>query len=157
GIPETPGIKSSGDPMRVWWVDGKSKEKNLLRGPEKELSLAEAAISPDHHYVALNQYQGKPGEKSRREELFILDREDGKVKLCDLPGKNLSLIGWKMTEAGLRAVVVTNRWKIHENEASELYLADPSTGKLQRQEKIDPRLEIDNPLSPDGKHRVRVG
>ena len=28
---------------------------------------------------------------------------------------------------------------------------------MERQENVDPRFEIDNRLSPDGKHRVRVG
>jgi hypothetical protein len=74
-----------------------------------------------------------------------------------LQGKDLSLVGWKMTETGLRAVAVTNRWQFDEKGASELYLADPTTGTLERQVNIDARLEIDNPLSPDGKHRVRVG
>jgi hypothetical protein len=155
-IPQNPVGTGSLDPMRIWWVNHKSKDKKLLRGPEVQLSLAEAAVSPDHRYVALNQWQGKPGEKSRREVLYILDRESGQAKLFDLPSKLLSLVGWKKTEAGVRGVVVTNRWQTNENEASELYLADPISGKLERQEVADPRFEIDNPLSPDGKHRVRI-
>jgi hypothetical protein len=50
---------------------------------------------------------------------------------------------------------VTNRWQF-DKEASESYLADPVTGRLERQENVDARLEIDNPLSPDGKRRVQV-
>jgi len=157
GVPETPGLKSSGDPMRIWWVDGKTKEKKLLQGPEKDLSLAEVPVSPDHRYVALHQWKEKPGGKGRTKFLHILDRESGEVKVCESHGKDLYLIGWKETETGLRVVAVTNRWQFGKKEASELYLADPTTGKLERQDKIDARLEIDNPLYPDGKRRVRVG
>jgi len=156
GVPETPGLKSSGDPMRIWWVDRKSKEKKLLRGPEKDLNLAEAAVSPDHRYVALSQWRGTPGTKERTKVIHILDREGGKPKTFELPGKDLSLVGWKKTDAGLRAVAVTNRWRLDEKETSQLYLADPATGKMERQEVADPRFEIDSPLSPDGKHRVRI-
>src|SRR5262249_53409333 len=47
GVPERPGVKSSGDPMKVWWVDGPGKEKKLLCGPEKDLNLGEFPLSPD--------------------------------------------------------------------------------------------------------------
>src|SRR5205807_281766 len=66
-------------------------------------------------------------------------------------------IGWKETEAGLRLVAVTNRWQFDKKEPSELYLIDPTTGNLERQENVDARLEIDSPLSPDGTRRYRVG
>jgi hypothetical protein len=156
GVPETPGVESSGDPMRIWWVDGKSKEKKLLRGPEKDLNLAEIPVSPDHRYVVLSQWQGDPRKEGRSEVLYFLDRETGKS--CSYKSKQgLSVIGWKKTDAGLRMAAVTNRWQFDKKEPSELYLADPATGKLERQENVDARLEIDNPLSPDGKHRVRVG
>ena len=60
GIPELRGMRSSGDPMRIWWVDGKTKEKQLLQGPEKDLNLAEVPVSPDHRYVALHQWKKNP-------------------------------------------------------------------------------------------------
>jgi hypothetical protein len=157
GIPERPGVKSSGDPMRIWWVDGKSKEKKLLRGPEKDLNLADEPVSPDQRYVVFSQWQGDPRKEGRSKVLHILDREKGRGVLCKLEAKDLSVIGWKRTNAGLRMAAVTNRWQLDKKKPSELYLADPATGKLERQENVDARLEIDNPLSPDGKRRVRVG
>ena len=157
GIPESRGMRSSGDPMRIWWVDGKTKEKKLLHGPEKDLNLAEVPVSPDHRYVALHQWKTNPGGKGRTRFLQILNRESGEVKVCESQGKDLSLIGWRETETGLRAIAVTNRWQFDKKEASELYLVDPATGKVELQGNVDARLEIDNPLSPDGKHRVRVG
>jgi hypothetical protein len=157
GIPENPGMRSDGDPMRVWWVDGKTKAKKLLQGPEKGLDLAEVPVSPDHRYVALHQWKTNPGGKGRTHFLQILNRESGEVKLCDSQGKDLDLIGWRKTDAGVRAIAVTNRWQFDKKEVSELYLVDPATGKAELQGNVDARLEIDSPLSPDGKHRVRAG
>jgi hypothetical protein len=157
GVPETPGVRSSGDPMRIWWVGGKGKEKKLLRGPEKDLNLAEEPVSPDQRYVALSQWQGDSRKEGRTKVLHILDRASGKSVICNLKPKDLSVVGWKQTDAGLRVAAVTNRWQFDKKEPSELYLADPATGILECQEKVDARLDIDNPLSPDGKHRVHVG
>ena len=44
-------------------MGGKTKEKKLLQGPEKDLNLAEVPISPDHRYVALHQLKSKPAGK----------------------------------------------------------------------------------------------
>lgn len=156
GIPENPSVKSSADPMRIWWVDGKNKGKKLLRGPEKDLNLAEKPVSPDQRYVALSQWQGDPRKGERSEVLYFLDRQSGKSCSCKSK-QGLSVIGWKQTQVGLRLVAVTNRWQFDKKEPSKLYIADPATGRLERQENVDARLDIDNPLSPDGKHRVRVG
>lgn len=155
GVPETPGVKSSGDPMRLWWVDGKRNEKKLLRGPEKELHLEEAPASPDLRYVAFRQWRGTG--KDRTKSLYFLDRQSGKVQALKAEPKDLSVVGWKNTEAGLRAVAVTNRWRLEPKEPSELFLADPASGKVERQEQVDAPYEIDNRLSPDGRHRVRLG
>jgi hypothetical protein len=156
GIPEFRTMRSSGDPMRIWWVDGKTKEKKLLHGPEKGLNLAEVMVSPDNRYVALHQWKTNPGGNGRTRFLLILNRGNGEVKVCDSQGKDLSVISWKEVETGLRAVAVSNRWQFGKKEASELYLVDPATGKVDLQANVDARLEIDNPLSPEGKHRVRV-
>ncbi len=126
GIPETPGMRSSGDPMRIWWVDGKTKEKKLLRGPGKDISLAEAPLSPDHRYVALHQWMANPVGKGRTRFLQILDRENGEVRVFESQGRDLSLIGWKETEAGLRAVTVTNRWQFRKEEAPRCTWPIPS-------------------------------
>ena len=146
GVPENPGVKSSADPMRIWWVDGNSKEKKLLRGPEKDLNLAERPISPDHRYVVLSQWRGDSRKEGRSEVLYFLDRENGKSCSCKSK-QGLSVIGWKQIQAGLRLVAITNRWQFDKKEPSELYLADPTTGKLERQDNVDARLDIDNPLS----------
>jgi hypothetical protein len=157
GIPETPGVKSSADPMRIWWVEGKKHEKKLLRGPEKDLNLAEQPVSPDQRYVVLSQWQGDPRKQGRSKVLYIIDRESGNTSVSKLGKKDLSIIGWKQPQTGLRLVAITNRWQFDKKETSQLYLADPATGNLELQANVDARLEIDNPLSPDGRHRVRVG
>jgi hypothetical protein len=156
GIPEMPGLRSSGDPMRIWWVDHKTKQKQLLKGPEKDITLAEAPISPDNRYFGFCQWRDKTDGKGRKEFLYILERETGKVINLDLPDKDLTLVGWKPADAGVRAVIVTNRWGFDEKAASELYLADPVTGKLEIQEHVDGRKEANNLISPDEKHRVQV-
>jgi hypothetical protein len=155
GIPEKPGVKSSADPMRIWWVESKGKKKTLLRGPKKNLDLAEAPVSPDLRYIGLEQWQGKPGTDARSKVLFILDRTSGTEKSFRLQGEALSLVDWKEMEGGVQAVAVTNRWRFDEKESMS-YLADPATGKLEHQKDIDAFYDLDNVLSPDGKHRVRV-
>jgi hypothetical protein len=157
GIPETRGLKSSGDPMRIWWVDGKTKEKKLLQGPEKDLNLAEVPVSPDHRYVALHRLKRGAAGKGRTRFLQILDRESGQVKICDSQDNDLNLVGWRETQSGLRAMAITNRWQFGRAEPSRLYMVDPTTGSVELQSDGDARLDIDNPLSPDRRHRVRVG
>jgi hypothetical protein len=129
----------------------------LLRGPEKDINLTEQPVSPDQRYLVLSQWQEDTLKKSRNKVMHILDRESGKSSMCKLNAKDLSPIGWKKTDEGLRLMAVTNRWQFDKNETSELYSIDPITGDLKKQEKVDARLEIDNPLSPDGKYRVRLG
>jgi hypothetical protein len=157
GIPEFRGTRSSGDPMRVWWVDGKTKEKKLLLGPEKDLNLADVPVSPYHRYVALHLRKKNPVGEGRTRLLHVLNRETGEVKVCESQGNDLSVIGWRQTESGLRVISLTHRWQFGKTEDSVLYLVDPTTGKVERPGNVDARHEIDNPLSPDGKHRVRVG
>jgi hypothetical protein len=157
GIPTTLGVKSSADPMRIWWVDGKNREKKLLRGPEKDLNLAEQPLSPDHRYVVLDQWQGNPRKGDRTKVLFILDHDSGKTSICKSDKRDLTVTGWRQTNGAPRLVAVTNRWQFDKKAPTDLYLVDPATGKLERQKNIDSRLEIDNPLSPDGKHRIHVG
>jgi hypothetical protein len=143
--------------MRIWWVDGNGKEKKLLAGPEKDLNLAEEPVSPDRRYIALSRWRGDPRTEGRTKVLSILDRLSGRSVACDIKSKDLSVMGWRQTGAGLRVAAVTNRWRFDAKAPSELYLADPAAGTLERQETGDPRLDLDHPLSPDGKHRVHVG
>lgn len=141
--------------MRIWWVNSK-REKLLLRGPEKNLHLCEAPITPDRRYIALNQWRGNPDGKGGTKFVYILDRKDGKTRTMYVKGKTLTVIGWKQTDAGLRAVAVTNHRGVEKNETSESYLADPATCKLELHKIADTLFEIENPLSPDGKHRARL-
>lgn len=53
GIAQQPGVRSSADPMQVWFVDPIKKEKVPLRGPEKDLSLSESPLSPGDRFVAM--------------------------------------------------------------------------------------------------------
>ena len=71
--------ESSGDPMRIWWVDHQTKEKKLLKGPEKGINFAEAPISPDNRFVGFGQWQIKAKGKGRKEFLYTLERETGKI------------------------------------------------------------------------------
>jgi hypothetical protein len=156
GVPESADTRSSADPMRIWWVDGKSGHKTLLKGPEKNLNVEDKPVSPNQRYVVLSQWQGDPRNVGRSKSLHILDRQSGKSVICTLTTKDLSVIGWKNTASGLRLVTVTNRWKFEKNQPSKSYLVDPATGKLEPQENVDGQFEIDNPVSPDGKYRVHV-
>ncbi|MCE9534763.1 MAG: hypothetical protein K8T89_27115 [Planctomycetes bacterium] len=102
----------------------------------------------------MSQWKDKTDEKERTKITIIIDRETGKEKIVELPGKDLTVIGWKQTDAGLRCLAMTNRWRIDKKEPSDLYSIDPITGELKRQD-ADARTEVG--ISPDGKRRVRVG
>lgn len=156
GIPEQPGVKSSADPMRIWWVDHASKEKHLLRGPEKEIGLTEAPVSPDHRFVALDQYQTDPKDRSRHKVFHLIDRKAGSSVTVKLPKIDLALIGWRQTDAGLRAVGLTNRWGFDKDQPSHTYWIDPTTGNLELQPDAEAPTEPDL-VSPDGKFRVQIG
>ena len=156
GIPENPAFRSSSDPMRFWWVDGNNKERKLLRGPEKDLNLAESPVSPDLRFIGFERYEGKPGSHERCKVVFIFDRNEGTEVQVRMDGEDLSLVGWKAHDAGVRAILVTNRWQF-DGDKSELYLSDPSKGTLEQQKDADARYELDNIVSPDDKHRVRIG
>jgi hypothetical protein len=155
GIPEEPGVKSSADPMRIWWVNQATKEKKLLRVPEKDLSLSEKPISPDYRFVALAQWMTHAKRKTRNKVIHILDRTNGTAITVQLPKIDLSLVGWTESAAGLRAIGMTNRWGFDKDKPPESYLIDPSSGKIER---IDAQPEPENVLqSPDGKHQVAIG
>jgi hypothetical protein len=76
---------------------------------EQHPHFAESPVSPDSRYVGLSQWVDDPVGPGRTQVLHILNRESHAVKTLELPGKDLSLVGWNETESGLRAVVVTNR------------------------------------------------
>jgi hypothetical protein len=153
---DEPGRWSSTDPMRIWWIDQGVNEKELLRGPEKDLSLAEDPVSPDHRFVAFHQWQDNPESQGLTKALFILDRNDGSTLMIQVPKADLSISGWKTTEAGLRAVAVTNRGRADESQTSEIFLVDPTNGTLQNQTPDEPQRKTDKHVSPDAKFHVRV-
>ena len=155
GVSQNPGVMSSGDPMQIWWIDQKKKEKKLLRGPEIGLDLVEAPVSPDLRYVVLEQDREKPGG-TRGKTLIILDRETGTDKKIDLPSTTLSMTGWKETNAGLQLVAITNRWGFDKNEASETYSIDPRTGRLERQNDPGQQVDPNQRLSPDARYQARA-
>jgi hypothetical protein len=129
----------------------------LLRGPEKGLTLAEVPVSPDLRFVALYQWKDDPDGKGQTRFHYLLDRQTGELKVVESSGLDLSLVGWRGTGQELRATAVTNRWNLPLGRPSELYLVDPGTGKPQLQPDANARLDVDSPLAPDGKHRIRVG
>jgi hypothetical protein len=156
GVPENPNVKSSGDPMQIWWMDQKTKEKKRLRGPEKHLNLVDVPVSPDFRYVVLDQWRVKPDGKGGT-KLIFLDRKNGESKDAELPSnKTLSPLGWKTTDAGMRLVAVTNRWGFEKDEVSKTYLIDPETGALERQDDPARQADPNKHPSPDAKYQAYV-
>lgn len=155
GVSVEQGVRSSADPMRFWWVNQATKEKKLLRGPEKELGLTEKPLSPDYRFVAFDQYFTDPKNRSRNKVLHFLDRTTGAVVTVQLPKIDLGIVGWKESAVGVRAVGVTNRWGFDKDQPSESFLIDPISGKMERQEQ--PKGDTTPLLSPDGKHRIQFG
>src|SRR5262249_30982567 len=111
GVSTEPGVRSSADPMRIWWVDGKTKQKLLVRGPEKDINLAERPVSPDRRYIVMSQWQEDPDKKERTKRMFLCERETGKSVVCQFNAKDLSAVGWQQTKSGWQVVAMTNRWK----------------------------------------------
>ena len=160
GEPSEGDVSTSNDLMRIWWVErpreGRSKEKQLLHGPEKDLSLADAPVSPDLRFVALEQWSSPIDTKGRSKKLHILDREEFVTVTLDMPDAELSLTGWKMTDAGLRAQVVLRSQEKGKEMTCESYVVDPLAPDLEKPDPQEPRVEIASFISPDGKHRVHV-
>jgi hypothetical protein len=155
GIEKASSVADYDDPTNIWWVSGKTGEKTLLSGPEQELDLATPAVSPDLRYVAFEQWREDPGSKLRTESVVFLDRSSGMSRTMELPGKSLSFVAWKPGAAGPAAQLVTDRWDFDENEPTESYRADPSTGELVK-EKTVTQAELAEIASPDGKHLARI-
>jgi len=151
GIPQEPGVRNLGDNTCMWWVS--PNQKRLLHGWEKDLDLAEAAVSPDYRFVAFERWYGN-GER-RTKFLNILDRTTGVMRTAASQGRPLSVVGWKRTEAGLRAVARMPRVRSDTKQQPESYLIEPVTGRMQRQYD-EPALAGDELLSPDGKYRVQL-
>ena len=140
---------SNGDPMRFWWVSG--GQSLLLRGPEKDIHLAESPVSPDRRYVALNQWRDRTDQNGRYSVVWLLDRERGTTRLIDLPNRLVGLVGWKGQGAGLRAVLATDRWKFSP-EVPAIYLADPSSGAWVADPDPSPTIRrLNGIVSPDGR------
>jgi hypothetical protein len=154
GIAQKAGVRSSADPMRIWWVDPARKEKVLVRGPEKDLSLSESPLSPDGRYVAMESWLEKPEKKGRYKVLQVLDRSTGKTRTVEVPGKSLSLTGWRGEGPALRAVVVADRWATGPDRPEEFVL-DPATGTQEKAGTAGPPAARWL-TSPDGRHRAAV-
>lgn len=85
---------------------------------------------------------------------IIFDRESRTESTFELPRKDLFLVGWKDTPTGFQAVAMTNRWRIHEGQPAESYLADPVSGSLERCVGEQPTIE--SPLSRDKSCQVAI-
>jgi hypothetical protein len=153
-VPDDRGRMSSGDPMRIWWVGG---EKRLLRGPERWLGLGEEPVSPDRRYVALTQGKDRTDRRLRYTTVLLFDRETMKVTAIDIPNRSLTPVGWCGGGAGLRAVLVTDRWGRGDGEVREAFLADPATGGLTPDPEATATLDLlRGVVSPDGKYLAEV-
>jgi hypothetical protein len=155
-VAEQPGVINGADPTQIWWVDHKAGTKKAIRGPEKFLDLCTKPTSPDHRFIAMKQRRETTDGKGHVTAFIFLDRDTKKEKLVEIPGTDLSVIEWKKADSGWRAVVASNRSTLNKKKSDEWYLIDPVTGDMRQPKQGDPYFEIDNPLSPDGAHRVRV-
>lgn len=155
GIQQHPGVNSSTDSMRIWWVNQTAREKVLLLGPEKELNLSESPYSPDFRFVAMERWVTNRRSKTRNKLLRIVDRISGAAIEVEAPNQNVDVVGWKVTADGMRAVGVTNRWGFDNNKPSESLLIDPISGKFERL----PKAQIDATeglVSADGRHSAYI-
>lgn len=155
GIAQQPGVRSSADPMQVWFVDPTRKEKVRLRGPEKDLSLSESPLSPGGRFVAMESWRDLPERKGRAKVLLLLDRTTGKFRTIERPGKSLTLTDWRGEGQTLRGVVVIDRWS-DDKTKSEHFLIDPLAGTEEPPTAKSPSPTARWLTAPDGKHRAMI-
>jgi len=143
-------------PRRLWWVEPGSKGKQLLLGPEKDISFGNPPVSPDARYLAIERWKERIGQRGRYTAVTFLDRQSGSTKVAELQNESLNVAGWRGNGSELRAVLIANRWKIDKNRPERIYLADPATGKLVLGMDVSVPDNETRPVSPDGKHRVEI-
>jgi hypothetical protein len=79
------------------------------------------------------------------------------VTAIDVPNRSLTPVGWRGSGAGLRAVLVTDRWGHGGGEGREAFLAEPSTGGLTPDPEAAATLgRLRGVVSPDGKYLAEV-
>jgi hypothetical protein len=154
-IPQDEIGMSSDDPMRLWWVEPNGSGKQLLFGPEKDISVGGPA-SPDGRYVAINRWKERREKQGRERITTILDRKNRSSAAIELPNEIIDITGWRGSGQELRAVVVANRWKTDKDKPEVVYLADPKTGKLTRSNEAADFDDDALITSPDGLHRAEI-
>ncbi len=155
-LPKSATGMSSDDPQRLWWVEPGNKGKQLLVGPEKDITLGDPPVSPDGQFVVIERWKERNGQRGRYTVVTFLDRKDGSRRIAELPNESLHASGWRDSGEKLRAVVVANRWKIDKNKPEVVYLADPVTGKLVPAGDVPVPDNDTRPVSPDRRHRAEI-
>jgi hypothetical protein len=155
-LPTSATGMSSDDPQRVWWVEPGAKDKQLLLGPEKDISVVDPPVSPDGRFVAIQRWKERNGQRGRYTTVTFMDRMGASSKVAELPNESLSASGWQGSGKQLRAVLIANRWKIDKNKPEVVYLADPTTGKIAQASGVPIPDSETRPVSPDGRRRAEV-
>jgi len=152
-IPETPGVWSSADPVRLWWLEG--DQRSLLVGPEKGLGLGEDPVSPDHQFIVLERWKENPTTQGRYKTIVFLNRESGATLVADVPNQSLTQTGWTIVAGRYRAVLVSNYWDLDHEAPKRVYLTDPDTGDVVPAPDV-PVPKHSRPISPEGAQQIQL-
>src|SRR5258708_38453184 len=102
-------------------------------------------------------YKDRLNERGRYATVLFFNRENGETKTVDISGKSLSMIGWDQDAAGLRVVLMTNRWGTDRSGKQETFVVDPKTGKWEQSDQLHPLFLKADLRSPDGKVQFEIG
>ena len=86
----------------------------------------------------------------------LLDRATGAAQVVGVPDRDLSPVGWRLTEAGLRALLLGKRRETGGDPRPSLYLADPATGSAIEVLELASARERFSLLSPDGRRIAEI-
>ena len=96
-LPKSATGMSSGDPQRVWWVEPSQKGKQLLIGPEKDITLGDPPVSPDGRFVAIERWKERNGQRGRYTTVTFWIERRGPSN-AEMPNESLHASGWQGSE-----------------------------------------------------------
>jgi hypothetical protein len=137
-------------------LDPKTGNAEEIRGSwgETDWSLGPKAISPDGRFVVLSKWTARPGSPLGDLSLHVLDLGSRKTVVLTVPNQSLTLAAWKGEASALKALVFTGFADEANPSVRRAYLADPLTGRLDRDPTPPAELDTLWTRSPDGLRKA---
>ncbi len=158
-LPREPGVFSSEDPERLWWVDRNENATRELKGPWEGHSfyLGDHPISPNGRFIAIKTWIPKTdAQRGNQSVIHILDRESGDTQVVTIQNQMPTPVDWVGKGAECKLAFTENpSWR--EGQSIRWYLADPQTGDVSTCEQSPlPSGDPSSPCSPDGSSKASL-